>query len=79
MTSKLTIIKRDRVQLESVRRVPTAAQFGSKQEPDCEQPKSVRTVEVGGRVQAIELTCACGERTVIELDYDNGAAEAHSA
>lgn len=79
MTSRHTIIKRDRVQLESVRRVPTAAQFSTGQDTGCEPQKSVRTVEVAGRVQAIELTCSCGERTVIELDYENGAPEAHTA
>ena len=79
MTTKNTIIKRERVQLESVRRVPTAAQFSTGQDASCAQPKSVRTVEVAGLVQAIELTCSCGERTVIELDYENGAPEAHTA
>ena len=79
MTSRHTIIKRDRVQLESIRRVPTAAQFSTGQDTACAPQKSVRTVEVAGRVQAIELTCSCGERTVIELDYENGAPEAHTA
>lgn len=79
MTTRHTIIKRDRVQLESVRRVPTATQLGSGQDASCAQEKSVRIVEVAGRAQAIELTCSCGERTVIELDYDNGASEAHTA
>jgi hypothetical protein len=79
MTTKHTIIKRERVQLESVRRVPTASQFSSGTDASNARPKSVRTVEVSGRVQAIELTCSCGEQTVIELDYENGASEAHSA
>ncbi|MCA8980203.1 MAG: hypothetical protein H6831_11480 [Planctomycetes bacterium] len=79
MTIRHTIIKRDRVQLESVRRVPTASQLASGNDGGCAPQKGVRMVEVAGRVQAIELTCSCGERTVIELDYENGASEAHSA
>jgi len=79
MTTRNTIIKREHVQLERVRRVPTAAQSGTGQDASCAQPKSVRTVEVAGRVQAIELTCSCGERTVIELDYQDSAPEAHTA
>ena len=30
--------------------------------------------EIGGQVQAIEVTCACGETTVIELEYPSGEA-----
>ena len=32
----------------------------------------VKVHETGGRVQAIEVTCACGETTVIELEYPSG-------
>lgn len=31
---------------------------------------SARLVRAGGRVRAIELTCACGTTTVLEVDYD---------
>ena len=30
---------------------------------------NVRVHETGGQVKAIEVTCACGETTVIELEY----------
>ena len=79
MTTRPTIIKRQRVQLESTSRIPTYSNPASARDTGCEQPKSVRTVDVGGRIQAIELTCACGEVTVIELDYENGATEARTA
>lgn len=79
MTTRPTIIKRQRVQLESTGRIPTYSNQASARDAGCEQPKSVRTVEVSGRVQAIELTCSCGEVTVIELDYENGATEARTA
>ena len=32
--------------------------------------KTVELLRIEGRVQAIELLCACGEKTLIELDYD---------
>jgi hypothetical protein len=32
-------------------------------------PKGVRLLERDGRVHSIELTCACGEVSVIELEY----------
>ena len=34
----------------------------------------VRVHETGGQVQAIEVTCACGETTVIELEYPSREA-----
>jgi len=44
---------------------------------DCAPPteKSVRLLEQQGQVRAIELTCDCGEVTVIELQYPDRAAE----
>ena len=32
--------------------------------------KTVELLRIEGRVQAIELLCSCGEKTLIELDYD---------
>ena len=32
--------------------------------------KQVALVQDRGRVIAIELTCSCGEQTVVALDYD---------
>ena len=50
-----------------------------KMEPGVPQPetqrgtpvcrKSVRLLEVEQVVHAIEFTCSCGEKTVVELDY----------
>jgi hypothetical protein len=31
--------------------------------------KHVELLRVDGRVRALEITCACGETTVVELDY----------
>jgi hypothetical protein len=31
--------------------------------------KSVELLRVGPRVQAVQLTCSCGEVSVIEFDY----------
>lgn len=31
--------------------------------------KRVELLRVDGRVRALEITCACGEKTVVELDY----------
>jgi hypothetical protein len=40
--------------------------------------KRVRLVRDGAHVHAIELTCNCGEVTVLALDYDDGSAPATS-
>ena len=34
----------------------------------------VKVHETGGQVQAIEVTCTCGETTVIELEYPSREA-----
>lgn len=78
MTAHPTIIKRRRVQLEAVHRVPTRAQAASKAQADAAHEKSVRALTSDGRVQAIEVTCSCGEITLVELDYDR-APEAPNA
>jgi hypothetical protein len=33
--------------------------------------KTARLVEVDGRVRAIEVTCACGETTLVELAFES--------
>jgi len=33
--------------------------------------KRVELLRVQGRVRALECTCACGEKTVIELSYED--------
>jgi hypothetical protein len=36
-----------------------------------EARKSARLLEEEGLVRAVEVTCRCGEKTVIELEYDS--------
>jgi len=36
--------------------------------------KSVQLLRVGARVRALELSCSCGERSVIELEYPDDSA-----
>jgi hypothetical protein len=35
----------------------------------------VHLVRIDGRVQAIELTCRCGDVSVLEIDYDDTTHE----
>ena len=51
-------------------RVPTRAASGSPPEPDREHgDKKIETVEVGGVVQKIIVTCGCGERIEVHCGY----------
>lgn len=34
-------------------------------------PRDVRLIRVDDRVQAIEVTCHCGEKMVIEIEYES--------
>lgn len=63
-----SIIKHDRVRIDAG--APVAA-FEPAPEPCAGRsvPKGVRLLERDGRVHAIELTCACGDVSVVELDY----------
>lgn len=78
MTAHPTIIKRRRVQLEAVQRVPARAHASSKAHAEVAHEKSVRALTTDGRVQAVEITCSCGEVTLVELAYDR-APEAPNA
>ncbi len=40
----------------------------------CSDQKQVQLLEDEGVVRAIELTCSCGEVTVIELEYTDPAS-----
>lgn len=62
------IIKRTRVQLDAQPARPSAA-AGASTAAASHSDKSVRLLEHEGRVRAIELTCSCGDVSVIELDY----------
>jgi len=37
-------------------------------------PKAVQLLRVGSRVRAVELTCSCGEKSVIEFEYPEDTA-----
>lgn len=58
------IIKNDRVQL--------VAEAGAA----VQHEKALRVVEEDGVARAFELTCSCGDVTVIELEYSSPEAEA---
>jgi hypothetical protein len=40
---------------------------------------SARLVEAGGEVRAIEITCACGETSLVELVFDARREEGEGA
>ncbi len=66
------IIKRDRVQLHASPQPASAKSvslLGGAGEGAPHGQKAVRLLEEGGRVRAIEFTCACGEITAVELLY----------
>ena len=42
-------------------------------------PTSVEVVRVDGRVQVLEVRCACGEVSVIELTYGDAASPEETA
>lgn len=61
----MSIIKRQRVTLEPYS--PIADAGGA-----CLHEKSVRVLKREGKVMALELTCSCGEITVVEFDDEGG-------
>ena len=68
------IIKRDRVRLD---RTPGAPLRGAAvQRPAARRREpTVRLVQEGERVLAIEVTCACGETVLLELDHQSPLPE----
>jgi len=62
-----SIIKSNHVRVQE-RTAPGAA--GSAASSRQRHEKTVQLLHIEGRVQAIELVCTCGEKTLIELDYD---------
>jgi len=74
-----SIIKRAAVRSAEAAEGPALPQAGGRARPRGAHSKRIELVRVGQRVHALELTCACGETTLIELDYPdedspNGAA-----
>ena len=35
-----------------------------------EQPRAARLIRVEGRARAIEVTCRCGCKSIVEIEYD---------
>jgi hypothetical protein len=62
-----SIIKSDHVRVQD-RTTPGAA--GPAASGGQRHEKTVELLRIEGRVQAIELVCTCGEKTLIELDYE---------
>ena len=65
-----TILKKQFVQLEASERAGGGKQGAASAARVC--AKQVELLRVGGVVQALEITCSCGEKTVVELDYIEG-------
>lgn len=65
-----SIIKRQNVDVET-RGSPRRS---TPQNADACNAKHVRLIEVGTVVRAIEFTCSCGERSVIELELDKDSS-----
>ena len=67
-----SIIKKELVRLAEAGAPPTPARAPATR--SARHPKTVQLVRVAGRVRAVELTCSCGERSVIELEYPEDSA-----
>lgn len=63
-----TIIKRSQVRFAPSGAVERRAQ-GSESPPRCVAKKNAVLVEDAGRPVAIEVTCSCGEVTIVELEF----------
>lgn len=78
-----TILKRDQVRVQKLATPDLGAaapQRGPRKAVDEPPPtcaKAVRLLTRGDIVQALEVTCSCGEVTVVELEYPapNAAAD----
>ena len=60
-----SIVKKQFVQVDAQ---PVGAS-GRNGAPAARCKKSVRVLRVESRVHALEVTCTCGEATVVELEY----------
>lgn len=64
------IIKNQRVALRAVQPGELATVPRTCANDEGRAEKRVRLLRDRGRVYALELSCACGERTVVELEYE---------
>lgn len=70
-----SVIKKQNVQTAPPgpsRKQPPEVAAASSSKESC-PPPGVRLVRLDGRVSAIELTCRCGDVSVLELEYDDDA------
>ncbi len=67
-----SIIKKELVRLAEAGAPPAPARGTAPRA--ARHAKSVQLLRVGARVRAVELTCSCGERSVIEFDYPDDTA-----
>ena len=64
------VIKRDQVQVEGARAAALPARPAKAPAAPASGPCTrVRALRVEGRVRAVEITCSCGEASLVELDY----------
>ena len=63
------VIKKDHVRLDGVdeHRAATGCRA-------TERVAGVRLIHLDGRVHSIELTCRCGEVSILEIEYDGAEA-----
>ena len=66
------VIKRHRVRTGPVPSRPTEVSPRAGAPP---AKKGARLVHVDGRLHAIEVTCACGEVMLFEIEYEGAAEE----
>jgi len=59
------IIKKEQVSIATPEQTLTRRRRG--------HAKAANLLRVDGQVRAIEVSCSCGEKMVIELDYEQGA------
>jgi len=59
------IIKKEQVSIAAPEQTLTRRRRG--------HAKAANLLRVDGQVRAIEVSCSCGEKMVIELDYEQGA------
>jgi len=80
MSLQKGIIKRDRVRVDEAPTVLAASGAGKRSAPAPRPHEPVaRLVRLDGRVSAVELTCACGEVTLIEFEVDDAAKTAEES
>ncbi len=63
----MKIIKRDRVRMNRAPATPAERRAAAAAQG---HQTSARVIQENGRVVAVELTCACGDKTLLELDHD---------